>query len=710
MSIDQYQQKIKDLFLDKYKFTYKKADRKVILQSLIDEAEKQSLHAYSACFAGYLAWINKEFEMAQTNFDKSLKLDEKISYTWNGFGNLYIELEEYDKAIECYNKSIYLDANFVYPYNGLGVVYHKLTDYENAKLWFQKAIRCDKNYAAPWHNLGRMYAELKEYKDAIKCYKKAIILDKNWAYPWNGIGRLFQNLNKLQKAKYYYEKAIQLDPESFIFLFNLGSLLYELGEISDAKIYLKKNIQNEDIDKYFLSRTKELLSRIQKQEDSESRAAQKPELSSPLEKVLFTTMREKLAEEAAQNQRSFHNFLIEPDNYGRASSKDYLLVLRRWNSYTPIVADNFHMSKGGGYFLKVDNKGIIIDPGFNFIDNFRAAGRFFHEIDAVLVSHAHNDHTADLESILTLLDQYNKEIKDSPDPDKEDTIRREIAERKKVEEDRISKEEIDRVFLSSERRKIIDFYLTASVFKKYGGLFDLFSKNDYCLHIIEPNDEKHLIPGVKVNFIFAKHEDIISDRNSVGLYIQYKNNLVLIYTGDTGWNNIIEQQYKEIRKLFSRKYRLLLAHIGGVKKEEEFFLSETNKEKAFYPNHLGRLGLVRINEALRPRICIISEFGEELRERRQEIADIYQEAFDNKILFIPGDIGLEFNLKNRKIMAIKGINIETRKLIRGYTSPKLISSVLLRKDYSLHYFKKDINIKREDLVQIIGDHFEKTQR
>jgi tetratricopeptide (TPR) repeat protein len=708
MSVDQYQQKIKDLFLDKYKFAYKQADREVIFQSLIEGAKKKFLNAYTTCFEGYLAWVKEDFKLAQSNFNKSIKLDEKISYTWNGLGNLYIELENYDKAIECYNKSIYLDANFVYPYNGLGVVYHKLTEYENAILWFQKAIRLDKKYAAPWHNLGRLYAELKEYKDAMRCYKKAIEVDENYAYPWNGIGRLFNNLNELQKAKYYYEKAIQLDPESFIFLFNLGSLLYELGEYSDAKIYLMKNIQKKDINEYFLSRTKDLLDRIQKQEDSEKRAAQRRELRSPLEKVLFTTMREKLAEEAAQNQRYFHNFLIEADNYEEAPSKDYLLVLRRWNSYTPIVADNFHMSKGGGYFLKVDNIGIVIDPGFNFIDNFRSAGRLFHEIDAVLVSHAHNDHTADLESILTLLDQYNREIKDSAAPNKEDTIRREIAERQKVEEDKIPKEEIDRVFLSSERRKIIDFYMTASVFKKYGGLFDLFSKNDYCLHIIEPNDEKQLGPGVKVNFISAKHEDIISDRNSVGLYIQYKDNLVLIYTGDTGWNNDIEQQYKEIKKLFPRKYRLLLAHMGGVKKEEEYFLDL--KEKAFYPNHLGRLGLVRINEALKPHICIISEFGEELREWRQKIADIYQDSFDNKILFVPGDIGLEFNLKNRKIMAITRINIENKKLIRGYTNPKLISSVLLRKDYSLHYFKKDVDIKREDLVQIIDYHFEKTQR
>lgn len=88
---------------------------------------------------------------------------------------------------------------------------------------------------------------------------------------------------------------------------------------------------------------------------------------------------------------------------------DYFQVLRRWNSYTPII----NSRRGGGYFLRVDGVGIVIDPGFNFIKNYRESGNYFRDIDIVLISHAHDDHTADMESILNLQYRFNKQLKNT---------------------------------------------------------------------------------------------------------------------------------------------------------------------------------------------------------------------------------------------------------------------------------------------------------
>jgi len=690
-------------------------------------------------------------DQALKSYEKAIELDENYVYPWNGLGNVYYDLKQNDQALKCYEKAIELDETYAYPWNGLGNVYSDLKQNDQALKCYKKAIELDENCAHPWYGLGNVYSEEKKYEQSLKCYEKAIELDETDAYPWNGLGNMFfdlkeyvkakehyekaiklemslpapwnglaniyAELKEYDKAKEYYEKVIELDPNEPHGKFNLGLLLFEQRKYSEAKAllqiaqagYQKIEYKNE----YWIARTQELLSEIKKRQDSEKYAAQVEQSSPPMMKVLRDTMAMKLAEEAEENQRSFRQFLDEPLDHEKDVSEEYLLVLRRWNSYTPIVADDFHIGKGGGYFLKVKGKGIVIDPGFNFIDNFRVTRGLFHEIDAVLVSHAHNDHTADLESILTLLEEYNEEIKDSSDPTKKTTIRRELAENKKppVAPKDIAQEEIDQVFLKSPRRKIIDFYLTVSVFKKYGGLFDLFSKNNYCLHIVEPKDSKDLFGGVRkggvrIEFLKAKHNDIISDRNSVGLYIEFSD-LILIYSGDTGWNHEIEQQYKVLGRKFARKYRLLLAHLGGVKEKEESFFSKQNQE-AFYENHLGRLGLVRINEVLQPQVCIISEFGEELRERRQDLANIYRDAFEQKIAFIPGDINLKFDLKTRKVWAIT--KIDRGELSEDYIDPKLVSSELLRKDYSLHYFDSKAKINTCHLVQIRRDKLDKNQQ
>jgi hypothetical protein len=82
-----------------------------------------------------------------------------------------------------------------------------------------------------------------------------------------------------------------------------------------------------------------------------------------------------------------------------------LCILRRWNSHTPSVADVL----GGGYFLRWQGKGTIIDPGCSFLRLFRHCTRYsFHDIDMVIVTHDHVDHCQDLGTLVSLFRQFNK--------------------------------------------------------------------------------------------------------------------------------------------------------------------------------------------------------------------------------------------------------------------------------------------------------------
>ncbi len=87
-----------------------------------------------------------------------------------------------------------------------------------------------------------------------------------------------------------------------------------------------------------------------------------------------------------------------------------LTCLRRWPSFTPALSAPQKVSRGGGYFVfKCDDdkgkvvKGVVIDPGLYFLENFFEEGFSVQDIDAVLLTHHHLDHRDDLESILTLI-------------------------------------------------------------------------------------------------------------------------------------------------------------------------------------------------------------------------------------------------------------------------------------------------------------------
>ncbi|MDH4222875.1 MAG: MBL fold metallo-hydrolase, partial [candidate division Zixibacteria bacterium] len=94
---------------------------------------------------------------------------------------------------------------------------------------------------------------------------------------------------------------------------------------------------------------------------------------------------------------------------GQSRVQNKLIVLRRWQSTNPKIPkpDEYRL-RGGGYFLFWQNKGIVIDPGYDFIQNFYDEGFSLSDIDAVVVTHSHPDHDDDLSTLTTLIREWNE--------------------------------------------------------------------------------------------------------------------------------------------------------------------------------------------------------------------------------------------------------------------------------------------------------------
>lgn len=110
------------------------------------------------------------------------------------------------------------------------------------------------------------------------------------------------------------------------------------------------------------------------------------------------------------------NFLGQ-DGYDKRTSKLFsqrprlnkLVVLRRWQSFNPKVPrPKGQVIRGGGYFLFWKGKGIVIDPGYDFIQNFYEEGFSIGDINAIIITHTHPDHEDELNTIITLLAEWNQ--------------------------------------------------------------------------------------------------------------------------------------------------------------------------------------------------------------------------------------------------------------------------------------------------------------
>ena len=78
------------------------------------------------------------------------------------------------------------------------------------------------------------------------------------------------------------------------------------------------------------------------------------------------------------------------------------------------------------------------------------------------------------------------------------------------------------------------------------------------------------------------------------------------------------------------------------------------------------------------------------------------------ITFIPADIGLKYSNEKNKVEAITGIDVDEDRLSYGEVEPADVLVCLLRKDFSLHYYKRIHALKESDLIQMLSNEFDKS--
>lgn len=274
-------------------------------------------------------------------------------------------------------------------------------------------------------------------------------------------------------------------------------------------------------------------------------------------------------------------------------TKNQLTILKEFGSFTPL----FGNAKGGGYFLILDGNGIIIDPGYNFLTNFLDNGFHIGDIDAVIVTHAHDDHCADLEPLVTFMYQ---QYKNGYWPEKK-----------------------------------VKFFLNKSSYDKYKWLREGNRPYFQLAEMLKPG-KKINVPGGKLIPKRAKHKEEGYKNSAVGLVFETKGGTI-VFSGDTGWSKELEERYRPFKEC-----RLLVLHIGSIIESEKRFLQEGTKARCLYRSHLGIIGVCKFINLLQPQQTIISEFGEEFKGLCDELVDIINKHLTFKCEV--GYLGYQINL------------------------------------------------------------------
>lgn len=340
-----------------------------------------------------------------------------------------------------------------------------------------------------------------------------------------------------------------------------------------------------------------------------------------MEETLFPTR-----EIIKKNQSKLTRYLNVPRNLERGFGPNMLRTIHKWNSATPLFSQG--ISQGGGYFLSFRNKqgqtkGIAIDPGYDFFTIFRDLGLGIADIDAIIITHDHDDHTESVEGILSLLARYNDHNEE-------------------------------------KKTKVLDIFGSAGVLLKFHGLLsatDLFGNREINFKLLVPGADITEIDGVSLE---EKHGFTLSvkpayhverwtnQESAVGVMLHtnihdVKNggNLNIGITGDTRYEVGLGREYKDAQ--------VLLLNIGSVEKEEGRLLNQ----------HLGMLGCINLLKEARlgkPLLAILTEFGEEFSGKREIISRIIENwaqpmagSRGDGLKVVPADVHLEVRLADLNI-------------------------------------------------------------
>ncbi|MBU0501645.1 MAG: MBL fold metallo-hydrolase [bacterium] len=327
-----------------------------------------------------------------------------------------------------------------------------------------------------------------------------------------------------------------------------------------------------------------------------------------------------------KNQSKLIKDINTPRNIDRIMGPNRLRTIHKWNSATPLFSQG--ISQGGGYFLTLKDehghtKGIAIDPGYDFFDIFRDLGLGIADIDAIIITHDHDDHTESVEGILSLLAKYND-------------------------------------YNEQRKTKVLDIFGSAGTLLKFHGLLsatDLFGNREINFKLLIPGSEVTEIEGQsleeKYGFTISVKAAFHTERwtnqeSAIGLVINTNfldpkngNNLKIGITGDTRYEIGIGREYKDCG--------VILLNIGSVEKEEGKHLTQ----------HLGMLGCINLLKEARlgkPLLAILTEFGEEFSGKREIISRILENwaqpmssSKKSELRVIPADVHLEVRLTDLNI-------------------------------------------------------------
>lgn len=463
------------------------------------------------------------------------------------------------------------------------------------------------------------------YEKALVHYMQARQVEEFEFYCYRATAFVSFSRKNPDKAASFLEKALSIKPEDAPCL-NLKQEMLASQEESDPSKVAKPHPQTQETEEKPTANEPESLPAM--------REAPEPPSDFIASKLGVDVEAEQELENRIQSHRdkiraSVRKYL---ENAPKPSSslEDALYVLNGWNQPGPFDVIPHLPAKSGGYFLRWNGHGIVINPGSSFLERFHQAGLHMSMIDSVIVTEASTEAHEEIQQIYDLNYELNKMGTDL---------------------------------------HIIRYYLNHNAHQRLAhALKPNFKQERNTVHSLElfldsPDIEKEsLSDDITLSYFSTGTRSSISGNDkahSLAIWLELNKGAEVKrigYISGAGWSHSLGSHFGAID--------LMISGFGTTEPNDYGKLNYQDKE-------LGYFGTYTLMEEVKPALHLVAGFDGKQGDIRLEIMKKMRKEFrknhpsaPNAPVILPADRGMKVELNQMKVLSsINGEMLEPKKIL-----------------------------------------------
>ena len=175
------------------------------------------------------------YQAALQGYQESMKYSGDFAFGRYNLGNLYLNLQESQKAVENYRAAIHIDNQFFPAKVNLAMLYNQMGRNDEAEMLLREVISSQPELFEVQYSLGLLLAEKKKYVAAARYLAAAAAGMPDHARVHYNLGVLLDFLKRDPAASSALLRALEIEPGNFQYLNALAEFYLKRQRYPEAK-------------------------------------------------------------------------------------------------------------------------------------------------------------------------------------------------------------------------------------------------------------------------------------------------------------------------------------------------------------------------------------------------------------------------------------------------------------------------------------------